>query len=469
MIHNKKPFTRLFIVLAIFLCGYQNVYVEGTQATTAIPLKGTASGGTLVIGNTLNRNAKFVSIETNPGETADVIVNRLAEAIAYSNSIFSFHRYSPEVDRENIKSLMASGSTLNLPGRFGSYFLAGTENGLGIPKPPLSLSCSYDNLNDKVILRWINPPGAYDSIAVILSWSNYDRKSGRLIDGKSNSYVINRAEKDFPVDIDDLDVWLLGNKNDIPSAPVAIHLSNNGRVQEELFGIPFSGGIMPNWSAYESLSEAELSFLEQGDKYSDLICFNPIYGLRSKPFYQIIKAPSKDGVYGIYRKFLGLTPGNTYRIIANLSTLSMDKVQGSWSFSLCANHNGPDGKDLDVQQLLGVAPLPSGRGGLDAGRKAFYTKGKVTKGETIIVSGDESLGGPNSSHITLPPGVNTITVWVRFVCDDQKGEVAFAGVKIEDITAIENPDTPLQILQKENAKEDKLIDRERIKRQYRNK
>ncbi|GAI80678.1 unnamed protein product [marine sediment metagenome] len=49
---------------------------------------------------------------------------------------------------------------------------------------------------------------------------------------------------------------------------------------------------------------------------------------------------------GVKRKFLGLTPGHTYRVSARLNTLEMDSGQGDWSVSLHAAYNPPGGADL---------------------------------------------------------------------------------------------------------------------------
>jgi hypothetical protein len=136
----------------------------------------------------------------------------------------------------------------------------------------------------------------------------------------------------------------------------------------------------------------------------------------------------------------------------------MDLITADWSFSLHAAHNGPDRKDLTAKQLAGLAPLPDGTSGTQAGRIAHYSQGNTTKGEfTIVFSDANSSAGPQSAHITLPAGSDTITVWLRFSCLDPKGKVGFSGVKLEDISSNPNPKSPEQIKKDEFEEEANLI------------
>jgi hypothetical protein len=336
------------------------------------------------------------------------------------------------------------------------YALAGTETGLGIPKPPVSLSCSYDAEKDEVVLRWTNPAGGYELIWINIDWTSFEHELIRRVPGTSTSFIIDR--KKIPVDVNDMDLRVIGFRNNIPSNVAVIHVS--GHSQEELYGIPYTNGIAPNWTAWSSAAETDRDVFEQAEKYPNMQGgYNAALGLLTKPFYQVIKAPRGGGAHGIYRKFLGLTPGHTYRLTACLTTLDMDSVKGNWSVSLCAAPGAPDGKDLTVQQLAGSAPLPDRRSGLEAGRIASYGPGNTTRGAYELVFSGENGGSPEqtSSNITLPAGVDTITVWVRFRCSDPTGKVGFSGVKLEDISAISNPKSPEQIMQEENEHEMRLM------------
>jgi hypothetical protein len=418
-----------------------------------------------------------VSINTFAGEAPESVVNRLARAVVYSDAIF--RRASRNPNAEAMVARMAQGSMLSIIGSNRNYFLAGTETGLGIPKPPLSLSTSYDGSARTIDVKWINPPDAVGYDSVYIRW-RYRRMppdtplsgGGDVVHGRLTAYTIK-----IPVEVKelDLDVWLRGFRhemppdelranniplltNAIPSDIAAIHVSSDGYGQEETYGIPFFTGVAPNWTAWSTTANTDKAAFEQGERYAGVRRYEPVKALLTNPYYQAIKAPPQGGEHGVYRKFLGLTPGHTYRLTACLSTLEMDSIKGDWSFSLHAAPNGPDGRDLTGQQMAGLAPLPDGRGGPQAGRVAVRGPDNTTKGAfELVFSGDKGAGDPQSSHITLPAGVDTLTVWVRFRCSDPKGKVGFSGVKLEDISAIENPKSPAQIRDEETAEEIRLL------------
>ncbi len=446
-----------------------------------IPFKGYATGGKLVIGYIPDPHSvhiSSVSVDTSAGESADSVVSRLATAVTHSDAIFSNLSKNPEY-AETMRKEMAQGSTLSIMGRLSDYILAGTETGLGIPKPPLSLSCSYNKKGRTIDVRWINPSSdsQYDSLCIF--WRYRILKDTLGSSGGGAKFIWDTPTNfliKVPAKVNDLDtdIWIKGlrhempmeemraksiplNDNVVPSNATAIHLTSNGYCQEETYGIPFFAGVAPNWTAWSTAEKVDEAAFEQGDKYAGVRLYEPVKALSTKPFYQIIKAPQTGVVHGIYRKFLGLTPGHTYRLTVCLSTLDMDSAKGDWSLSLCAAHNGSNGNDLTVRQLAGSDALPDGRSGQKAGRIAFYGK-NTTKGDYAIMSSANGAAAvPQSSNITLPPGVDTITVWVRFNCSDPKGKVGFSGVKLEDISAIKKPKSPAEILDEENAWEVKLL------------
>jgi len=146
---------------------------------------------------------------------------------------------------------------------------------------------------------------------------------------------------------------------------------------------------------------------------------------------------SPTAVAGVKRKFLGLAPGHTYRISARLSTLELDSAKENWSFSLYAAYNAPGGADLAVEQLGGLAELPDGNKGGAAGRIALYEPGLTTNGTWEERSTGKEWRGLVAPDITLPRGVDTMTVWVRHRGVDSTG-VGIDWVKIEDLSVLPN-------------------------------
>lgn len=484
----------LYLAVMVPLLCYSRLSYGGGIARANIPFEGTASGGTLVVGYVPNPHIVHftnVSINTSAGESADSVVHRLAWAIASSKGIFGSTAADPNVE----VARTALGSTLSIVGTLREFILAGTETGLGIPKPPLNLSCSYNKQSRTIEVKWINPPDdcQYDSLYIIWRYSDVRWRDtplqggGDILPGPPNRYTIQIPAEVAEVGDLDMDIWLKGlrhetpvvefhsplGKNAIPSNVTAIHMTANGYCQEELNGIPFTAGVAPNWSAWSTAEKIDKEAFEQGDKYVGVRLYKPVSSFLSKPYYQIINAPPKGAVHGVYRKFLGLTLGHTYRLTACVSTLNMDSVKGNWSFSIHAAPTGTDGKDLTVRQMAGLASLPNGKNGKsspEAAQIAAYGPDRTTKREfDLAITGYTKLkDDTTSSHITLPPDVNEITVWLRFSCEDPNGKVGFSGVKLEDLTAIKKPKSPQQTIQEEKQQEAKLqkwIERESLLKQ----
>ena len=136
---------------------------------------------------------------------------------------------------------MVSGRTISIVGSIRTLLLAGSETGLGIPKPPFSLSCSYNKQARTIDVRWINPSGdcQYDSLYILWRYRNRPEDAlgsggGELISGTPNNFIIK-----LPEEVNDLDtdIWIKGlrhenpvvefhsplGKNAIPSNVTAIH------------------------------------------------------------------------------------------------------------------------------------------------------------------------------------------------------------------------------------------------------
>jgi len=369
---------------------------------------GEASGGSLIMWDNLGRNARCVIIETISGETAEKAIERLAKTI---NETDPFNWEFPK----GKKLVTSSGGELKgILGSCGDYMFAGTETGLGIPRPPHSLTANYDPNLKKIALKWINPTNGYDSIRVRINWSNYDHRGGDGIPGNSESYDINLAR--IPVDMGDIDILVIGVRNDIPSSAAAIHINNN--IQEELYGIPFTGGLAPNWQSWSLDAESGKIGLDMGIRNELTTAknrtYNPIKTAETKPFYQIINTGTRGGTGGVYRKFIGLTPGHTYRIKTRVSTLN-EPNEKNWSVSIHTAPDGPDNRDLSQRQMAGLDALPSGEKGNAAGRIALYDSSLTTKGKFVEISTDKTKAarGGEITDITLPQGTDSITVWVR--------------------------------------------------------
>jgi len=416
---GEKRMIRLLLTKIMLLLLLSSKACGGGAPIVEFNFKDTASGGILYIGNTMSRNPIFASVKTYPGESVESVIQKLAKAIAYDSYLFErLDNMSPERMTQHI----TSGGTFKLVGCQGMFFLSGTETGLGIPASPKFLSCKYDKDGKELKIKWENPPDDYDRICIKLKWNTYGSGWTKILTDNSEQYVIDRNVT--PYDINDLDIWVIGFKDGLPSGPSTITLSDNGTAQQELCSIPFDG-IMPNWEGWDVSNSIEHK------NYGRFIREELVPGERchfvrnnsQKPYQQVLKSPAQGGTSGIWRKFLGLTPGHTYKLSARLSTLEMSPNDTEWSFSMHAVADRPGKKELSANQMAGLEPLPTGQTGPQAGRIAEFGPGKLTaKNEYVIRSAD----------ITLPEDSDSITVWLRHTGKGTSG-VGFDWIKLEDL------------------------------------
>ncbi len=405
-----------------------------TRAKCDIPFVGSASGGTLVIANDLNRNCKFVALETAPGEPARSVAERLAQAISEQNPFVWLGcvagRISPLPSGSSAITVSASeGILVGLIGSCANYMTAGTEVGLGIPAAPSSLTCNYDPASKTLRLRWRNPPSsAYESIRLVSNYHNYDWRAEDLLPGTQDTYVFDMSTpfRSTYGAINDFDVWVIGVSHDIPSSAAALHV--RGRVQEELFGIPFARGVAPNWTAW-SVGKTGGVRCEEGQRdelmhKSGAARYNPVAAPDQKPFYQIMRTTGEHGgIGGIWREYLGLTPGHVYRLTVRVNTLDLGPDSGRWSYSLHAVAYHSSSPAITPEQMAGLLPLPDGSRGDPAGLIAGDDARRTTAGRYEECTGE----------LVLPDGRDSITVWLRLSADRPDIKVAMDYARLEDL------------------------------------
>jgi hypothetical protein len=451
---TKNTYSGLaLLVITMLLMSGQTARGQSRARTWDLCFRGTASGGELILMRTFNRSVEYVAIPTSPRESAKSVVARLADAI---NGYVQADTTSVSSDKHRLWEgdflTSASGEALTLPGRYREYALAGTESGLGIPRPPTSLSCSLKG--SSAVLYWINPPLPYDSISVQMASMKDRFMSYQRLPGSAETFTADMSS--LGLDTPDIDVRVIGFRNGLPSSPGALHIGSFS--QEELYGIPFTDNVAPNWKAWTNSDKADRSFLGCTERYPLVNRCLDVETLLTVPFYQTIKAAGNAGSHGIYRKFLGLTGGHTYRLTACVNTLDMDSAASPWSFAICATPNRPGGADLTAEQMAGSAALPNGARGPKAGIVASFVPGHTTKGQFhLAFSGEKDEGGNTVAHVTLPADANSITVWLRFSCSSSQGKVAFSGVMLEDITANPTVTPPDEVRKRAYKAEERLL------------
>ncbi|MFP4029838.1 MAG: hypothetical protein ACLFWL_18825 [Candidatus Brocadiia bacterium] len=440
---NRAVSIVIAFVLAGLFCGSLAAR-ESYVGASVVELKGKAEGGTLILYCPAHgKTPKYVSIETKKGQTAESVAQELAKTISEKDP-FDWWGHLPK--KEKVK-YRAKGSRLVFS---EAYVLAGTEQGLGIPPPPVSLSCTFRQ--GRFSLHWKNPSGEFDEVTTAMHFPfvGYGgRPAGKGFKGTKDTMRLNLARHAHRPDNADFRViaWRgvtrgreghLAYSGGTPSNAAAIHL-DSPEYQDELYAIPFSGGIAPNWSPWvQGGAVGDHLELRQGTRKECLKQLPKGNRLRrpdQKPFYQLIRIKSSEATGGIYRQFLGLEPGKPYRVSVLLNTLAVEKIEEDWSLSFHAAVDGKDGKPLNAAQMSGEKALPDGHSGSGAGRIVRYGPEHTTEGKWVMSSSspDAKNHGQEIGDLVLPEGRESITVWVRHQAEKAKG-VGYLYVKLEDLS-----------------------------------
>ena len=415
---NNLPKVAIALFILCLSLGFEAL-ASDVPPDRNVTLIGTAAGGVLSLMMVYGA-PRYVSIQTVHGESAEVVLKRLAEKINQSDSfcwrgdLYNAITYSGRGPEAQVET-----NTLLLPGP-AQYAFAGTDSGFEIPKPLLSFSGSYDPEKHEIRLYWISPSDRYDEILV----------NGIPLPQGTTNCVLDRKGRE-PNEL--FSGWLgaFVRRGAMISPATDIQITTDS--QEELHTFPFFMGVAPNWSAWSGGQNPAAVKLEQGTKPEV-----PLKGYielpDDKPFYQIIRTTENNAQGGVWRRFLGLRPGRTYRIEVRLNTLGMDAATNDWAFSFHAACDYPNGKGLTTAQMAGTAALPDGSRGPTAGQVALYGPKATTRGKWMKRSTDERGPGSAIQNITLPAGVTSITTWLRHSGTDSTG-VGMDWIRVTDVTA----------------------------------
>ncbi len=363
---------------------------------------------------------RFVSVHTTNGESGEIVMKRLAAEIERSDPFGWYGDQSIKVIKRiprMVPDVQLTNNTVTLRG--GLYALTGNDKGFAILESALSFSGSYDAERNQIVLSWLNPSNQYDNIEV----------SGKALPPGATNCVFDWKQREtgglFPY-------WIgvVMRRGQMISPPVSINLSTNS--QQELDAFPFYMGVAPNWSAWSDSDDPNAVKFEQGTK-PEVTPKGYIEFPDDKPFYQIIKTTPKGVQGGIWRRFLGLKPGHTFKVEVRLNTLAMDACTNDWAYSFHAAFDNSNGKSLSVAQLAGTAALPNGSKGTAAGRVALYKPSATTKGNWEKRASDYLGPGLEIKNITLPTNVTSITVWLRHSGANSTG-VGMDWIRLEDVT-----------------------------------
>ena len=424
--------SRSCAVLMLF-CSTACVWRCGGGASpfsTEIMLRGESKGGILTLMKAPGWNYPYVIVTNRPGDAAAAVLGRLALALgSLPSEAKRYYGGNPVIEIREDALVVPGGGEIwsERPGMSaGDWILGGTDRGFNIPAAPTAVSASY--VTNGFVIRWNNPPGGYDAIAVV-----YGAYPVAQLDGMANRFVFtgqNGTGRIYPWT--DVTFLVLGCRGGTPSNGGAVRVREY-RHQESLLNIPFTGGLAPGFVSWAGTPDAGVE-LEQGNLPGmgpgvDLSRFR----FMGTGFFQVIKGRG-DFRGGVCRRFLGLAAGHTYRVGARMSTL--ETKEGNWAFSLHAASDGPGAEGLTSAQLAGGAELPDGTKGSTAGQIARYGGSETTQGKWIASHSCSGGSGESKTDIMLPAtGADSISVWFRLEGTNVTNTVAvgFDSVSIEDI------------------------------------
>jgi len=407
----------------------------GHVLAARVALSGIAKGGTLNLGYTHGGGVEVLSLDTHPGERAEETIQRLLSKIEELS-----WGMDPLTNPAVRGYPYIEGTTTLVVPSGNAHSFSGTETGFGIPAPPTSLSGSYRPETKEHVFEWRIPAEGYDVLeggehsGVNISQLTVTAEPLKITFDNDPNY--DWARRGF---------WIMGRRNGVPSNVAAIRVTSNA--QEELYGIPFTNGIAPNWTSWTYGKPGPQVKFEEGRRAP----FRPLKYAGApievkepehKEFYQVIKCEGTSAAGGIYRHFFTLVPKHTYRLYIRVNTLEMGQVkapepasrQATWSFSVhaVANKSG-EHENLTSEQMAGLSPLSDGTKGQEAGQMLCYSPETTSGSKWVEYNTGEKRPGGIIGDITLPAECDTITVWLR-VSGKVASGVGMDWIKLEDLT-----------------------------------
>jgi hypothetical protein len=418
------------LVLIAAIGAVHNYITDNFDMWCRIDLVGEAKGGVLsLVCEQSGMEYEICSIKTTPSQSGAEVAKLLVEAL----------HASPVPD---FKIVVCDGAKIYLT--FDPYYFTGSETGFAVPTPLRFITVNYLPKVDQLTFNWIpDEQEAYvvtggsggDVVPARAGVATFDKFASRAhVDMRTGASVIPN-----PQDL----AFLIAKVRSpfIPTtdlAPRFVRIHVCGTRQEDLDNVPFYGNVGPNWEAWcpAGFQEGDLR-LYQGEK-SEVPEKDRSLAFASSPdakfycqMFEIRNGVPAEG--GIYRRYLGLIPGHSYRAYARFNTFEAKAEAGDWSISFhaCAD---PPGQGLAVGQLAGRDALPNGATGPDAARIVIFKNGgETTEGKWVKVATGMQGGQPSGSDITIPEGSTSLSAWVR-VKGSTSSRLGMDWSALEDVT-----------------------------------
>lgn len=423
----------LFAVVSFNACavGEQGLLFSGTN----VSLMGNASGGRLHLVYLPTGSPSEIHVDTSPNEDAESVLKRL-ERTLWLNSDWEDLRFGSDSQvTSTVKGKLAVATLRSAAWFRGELVFAGKETALGIPQPAKSVSSPFGVSVNQVALLW---QGRAEDDGECLVFVYNGCLAGW---GQQGEYaLLSRAFTERLCE-EGACLGVVRFSSETPSNLSYIYVLPG--TQEEYYVIPFTGGIAPNWTGWTQNGDFIVPSMEERPcKDCPEVSSEKRgwYGLDGPRLFQSVSG--KPGVVcgGMWRKFLGLQMYHTYRFHVRLKEL--EQAAGSqWRFSVHACL-GPAGREpLATEQMAGIAPLPDGQQGKDAGlvvRLGAEDEDHVPEW-TSYATGDSDRAGTASDILIPASPLDAITVWLRMECEGLAEGVSMPTVGmdwicLEDLT-----------------------------------
>jgi hypothetical protein len=391
-----------------------------------------ASGGVLVVGAPCGPTPRSLVIATGPAESPESVVRNVAQVINASQWPLCLHGSSVDVAEADGNRLTTRASIL---------FTAGTETGLGIPPPPVFLTADCDVDKGELRLSWENG-GKYERVDLWMSAYVLDHVDGgvtshifpleRLLTSRAVSSYFEQSGH-FLCRLTTTIVAKDRLSNDsfqalsLPSGLAEVEVRPSSMA--EVYRSPFTGGVAPNWRSWHDTSQNAPVFRQETRWDPNEGSHRDVRRPQDAPYYQVIEAQKGVVDGGLYRKFLGLTPGKRYKLNMRLQPTREGPGEDALLTvnALCAPSNAGS---LTAQQMTAQAVLSAAPGGSQFKQEVPFQRNSSRRWLQLDKLKDVE---PDAHTVTMPEGCDTLHVWLRLQSNGAHATVGMDWVELSKV------------------------------------
>lgn len=283
-----------------------------------------------------------------------------------------------------------------------------------------SLTVTSDLTSDTFILHW---------------FQSHDFDDGLWGESEGRSWKISSRSKTRSDENSDIQLYTRKRRTDVNFAESYVILASfkhsvhydlscvrlTGNIQDDLFNIPFTGGVAPNWQKWIADDLKGVSLLE-GRKEGVQPVLHPETP-DQKMFFQLIQSSNEGGCGGAVRDFVGLSSGHRYRIAIRLNTLSMDNSIPDWHAAVSIFQKNIDNLEtISMQEFEQIQAHQT---------LVTFNNEHITKNNWIVFStGTDAEKMPD---IVVNENLNCIRVLVSLTAQGVASGIGVDWISLEDL------------------------------------